>query len=63
MVAREEVSPTPDPKEPGLDGDSSAELEALRARLVETEEEVSALRRRLQDRAASGAPSRRRAAA
>ena len=49
MVAREEVSPTPDPEEPGLDGDSGAELEAMRARLVETEEEVSALRRRLQE--------------
>jgi len=43
------VSPTPDPREPGLDGDSGAELEALRARLVETEEEVTALRRRLQE--------------
>ena len=43
------MSPTPDPREPGLDGDSGAELEALRARLVETEEEVTALRRRLQE--------------
>ncbi len=47
--ARQEVSPTPDHSDLGLDGDSGAELEALRARLVETEEEVTALRRRLQE--------------
>ena len=46
---REEVSPTPDPRDPGFDGDGGAELEALRARLLEAEEEVAALRRRLQE--------------
>ena len=43
------MSPTSDPEERELGNDPEAELEALRARLVETEDEVNALRRRLQE--------------
>ena len=44
----EEVVPTPTPEDP-MDEELLAELEAVRAQLVEVEEEVNALRRRLQE--------------
>ena len=44
----EEVVPTPTPEDP-MDEELLAELEAVRAQLVEAEEEVNALRRRLQE--------------
>ena len=44
----EEVVPTPTPEDP-MDNDLPAELEAVRAQLVEAEDEVNALRRRLQE--------------
>jgi len=47
-VRSEEVVPTPTPEDP-MDNDLPAELEAVRAQLVEAEDEVNALRRRLQE--------------
>jgi proteasome-associated ATPase len=47
-VRSEEVVPTPTPEDP-MDEELLAELEAVRAQLVEAEEEVNALRRRLQE--------------
>jgi proteasome-associated ATPase len=42
------VVPTPTPEDP-MDNDLSAELEAVRAQLIEAEDEVNALRRRFQE--------------
>src|SRR5579875_3922130 len=44
-----EVSPTPRPEDHDASSDPWAELEALRARLADAEEEVRTLRRRLQE--------------
>jgi proteasome-associated ATPase len=43
------VRTTPTPHDPSRDGAAAADLEILRARLVEAEDEVNALRRRLQE--------------
>ncbi len=43
------MSPTPDRNAHGLGGDPGAELEVLRARLLDAEDEVLILRRRLQE--------------
>jgi proteasome-associated ATPase len=51
VIARtpEEVRTTPTPPDHSRDGGSEADLEILRARLVEAEDEVNALRRRLHE--------------